>query len=195
MRGNIYDRLSERRKSEERLKQERLDVEVLCPAPQPQERFLANEISFVRPSDLKDKTFHVFAFADEGPSSLSVVIGRSRVANDTALEVLTQQLLADLNRSLSHLQWIDYPAPAKIAGVEARRLEYKWRQQGRLVHQIQFLFIAQDECGFDLLMQVTATSNDPKGMPLKERELFGSIVDSLQIRGVHDFSLAAITDE
>jgi len=186
MRGNIYDRLSEGREREERIERERPAAELSSSAPSPQNYFYTNEISFVRPEALKDKTFHVFSYVDEGPSPLSVVIGRSHVGADANLEILTQQLLDDVNKSLSHLHWIDYPAPAEVAGVEARRLEYTWRQQGKIVNQIQFLFIAEDEYGLRLLMQITATGNDPKGMSLEERALFDSIIESVQFRSARD---------
>jgi hypothetical protein len=77
----------------------------LAPAPPP-ERFLTNELSFVRPAGFKDKTFHVFTLTDIGPSPLSVVVGRSVVEGDADLETVAQQLLKELGKSLSHLQWI-----------------------------------------------------------------------------------------
>lgn len=195
MRSNIYDRLSERREREERLERERLGAQNLNSDPPPPKRFFTNEISFVRPDVLKDKTFHVFSFADNGPSSLSVVIGRSQVGADYDLEGLTQQLLGDIKKSLSHLQWIDYPTPAEVAGTDARRLEYKWRQQGKVVHQIQFLFVTEDEYGLHLLIQITATSNDPRGMPSEDRELFYSIVESVQLRNVQNGTFPVNVDE
>ncbi|MND32136.1 hypothetical protein D3C76_276510 [compost metagenome] len=186
MRRNIYDRLSERREREKRLERERLEAEILNEEAVPQKRFFTNEISFLRPQALKDKTFHVFSYTDSGPSPLSIVIGRSQVGTESDIEVLSQQLLDDISKSLPHLQWLDYPTPVEIAWVNARRLEYKWRQEGRPVHQIQFIFVAEDECGLHLLLQITATSNSLRGMPVEERCLFDSIVESVQLRNVND---------
>lgn len=78
MRRNIYDRLSERREREECLERERLEEEARNAEPPPPERFLTNELSFIRPENLKDKTFHVFTLTDIGPSPFSFVVGVRR---------------------------------------------------------------------------------------------------------------------
>ena len=182
MRRNIYDRLSERREREEPLERERLEEEVRNAEPPPPERFLTNELSFIRPENLKDKTFHVFTLTDIGPSPFSFVVGRSSVEPDADLETLAQQLLGELKKTLSHVQWIEPVAPVEVAGLEARRVEFRWRQQGQPVHQVQLIFLHQDEYMRPLLMQITGTSNSPKGMTAEERSAFDSLVESLQLR-------------
>lgn len=182
MRGNIYDRLSERREREERLERERLEKEALDARPAPPKFFLTNELSFVRPENLKDKTFHVFTLTDIGPSPFSLVVGRSPAEPDSDLETLAQQLLGELQKSLSHLHWIEPVTPAEIAGVEARRVEFRWRQQGKPVHQIQLIFLHEDEYNRPLLMQITGTSNSPTGMSMDERNAFQSLVASVDLR-------------
>ncbi|WP_054904731.1 DcrB-related protein [Pseudomonas sp. NBRC 111144] len=182
MRRNIYDRLSERREREEPLERERLEEEVRNAEPPQPERFLTNELSFIRPENLKDKTFHVFTLTDIGPSPFSFVVGRSSVEPDADLETLAQQLLGELKKTLSHVQWIEPVAPVEVAGLEARRVEFRWRQQGQPVHQVQLIFLHQDEYMRPLLMQITGTSNSPKGMTAEERSAFDSLVESLQLR-------------
>jgi len=183
MRTSIYDRISEQRlREEQRQEEERLAQEALDAPPPPPERFLTNELSFVRPVGFKDKTFHVFTLTDIGPSPLSVVVGRSVVEGDADLETVAQQLLKELGKSLSHLQWVEPLFPTHVAGVEARQVEFKWRQQGQPVHQLQMIFLHQDEQQQPLLMQITATSNDPKGMNSQERAAFYSIIDTLKLR-------------
>lgn len=182
MRGNIYDRLSERREREDRLEFERLEGEARNAEPPPPERFLTNELSFVRPENLKDKTFHVFTLTDIGPSPFSFVVGRSPVEFGADLETLAQQLLGELKKTLSHVQWIEPVSPVEVAGLEARRVEFRWRQQGQPVHQVQLIFVHQDEYKRPLLMQITGTSNSPKGMTADERSAFDTLVESLQLR-------------
>lgn len=180
MRTSIYDRISEKRiREEKRLEEERLKQAAMAPTP---ERFQTNELNFIRPTGFKDKTFHIFTLTDIGPSPLSVVIGRTVVAEGSDLEILAQELLADLKRALSHLEWIEHLAPAEAAGVQARRMEFKWRQQGQPVHQIQIVFLHLDELRQPLLMQVTGTSNNPKGMTPEEKSLFWALVASLELR-------------
>jgi hypothetical protein len=136
----------------------------------------------VRPATFKDKTFHVFTLTDSGPSPLSVVVGRSVVEPYAGLETVAQQLLKELGKSLSHLQWVESLFPVQIAGVDARQVEFKWRQQGQPVHQLQLIFLHQDEHAQPLLMQITGTSNGVKGMTPQERAAFFSIVETLELR-------------
>ncbi|MEN5028655.1 DcrB-related protein [Pseudomonas sp. Ps21-P2] len=180
----MYDRISEKRIAEEqRLEAERLEQErVANLIPKPHERFQTNELSFVRPESFKDKTFHVFTLTDLGPSPFSLVIGRSVVAADTDLETVAQQLLAELNKTLAHLEWVEPLFPTEVAGVDARQVEFRWRQQGQPVHQLQLIFLHRDEHEQPLLMQITGTSNHPGGMTPAEREAFVSIVETLELR-------------
>jgi hypothetical protein len=115
MRRNIYDRLSERRIREQ--EQARVEQEIADAVPPPPERFHTNELSFVRPPTLKDKTFHVFTLTDIGPSPFSLVVGRSQVESGTDLETMAQQLLGELKKSLSHVEWIEPVTPVKVASV------------------------------------------------------------------------------
>lgn len=187
MRTSIYDRISAKRILEEqRLEQERLMQETLDVPPPPPERFHTNELSFVRPTVLKDKTFHVFTKTDIGPSPFSLVVGRSAIEEGADLETLAQQLLGELKKSLSHLEWIEPATPIHVAGLDALRVEFRWREQGQPVHQLQLIFIHQDEHKHGLLMQITGTSNNPKGMALEEWQTFDSLIDSLELRHAPD---------
>ena len=187
MRTSIYDRISEKRiREEKRLEEERLRQEALPPPPK---RFQTNELSFVRPANFKDKTFHVFTLTDIGPSPLSVVIGRTPIEVDGDLETMAQQLLADLKKALSHLEWMEHLGPAEVAGVEARRVEFKWRQQGQPVHQLQLMFLHQDEHLQPLLIQITGNSNNPKGMTPDQRSVFYAFLNTLELRQIRGTDL------
>jgi hypothetical protein len=172
MRTSMYDRISERRIAlEQLLEAERLEQERLANLiPKPHQRFPTNELSFVRPESFKDKTFHVFTLTDLGPSPFSLVIGRSVIAADTDLETVAQQLLTELEKTLAHLDWIQPLFPTKAAGVDARQVEFRWRQQGQPVHQLQLIFLHRDEHEQPLLIQITATSNNPGGMMPAEQK-------------------------
>ncbi|KPB28308.1 MULTISPECIES: DcrB-related protein [Pseudomonas] len=181
-RTSFYDRLSENRiREEKRLEAERLAQEALDAVPVP-ERFQTNELSFIRPLGFKDKTFHVFTMTDIGPSPFSFVVGRSPVIPGADLETMAQQLLAELKKSLSHAEWIEPVTPVVVAGLDARRVEFRWRQQGQPVHQLQLIFLHHDEHQQPLLMQITGTSNNPQGMTAEERQHFDSIVETLELR-------------
>lgn len=182
MRGNMYDRIYQKRALAERLERERLEQEALAALVVPPPPYLTNELSFARPENLKDKTFNVFTLTDIGPSPFSFVVGRSPAEPNADLETLAQQLLGELKKTLSHVQWIEPLSPVIVAGLDARRVEFRWRQQGQPVHQVQLIFLHQDEHKRPLLMQLTGTSNNPKGMTAEERSAFDAIVESLELR-------------
>ena len=180
MRRNIYDRLSERRLREQ--EEARVEQAIADAVPPPPERFHTNELSFVRSPGFKDKTFHVFTLTDIGPSPFSLVVGRSQVEHNADLETVAQQLLGELKKSLTHLEWIEPVTPTEVAGVDARRVEFRWRQQGKPVHQLQLIFLHHDEHLQPLLIQITGTSNNPKGMTFEERAQFDALVQTLELR-------------
>jgi len=179
-RKSIYDRISEKREQEEQLERERLAKEAMKPPPP--ERYLTNELSFVRPQALRDKTFHVFTLTESAPSPFSLVLGRSLAGQDASLESLAQKLLGEMEKTLSHLQWVEPVTSIEVAGLDARRVAFSWRQQGQPVHQIQVMFLHKDEHGQRLLMQFTATSNHTAGMKEEERSAFAEIINSLELR-------------
>ncbi|AVB22340.1 MULTISPECIES: DcrB-related protein [Pseudomonas syringae group] len=191
-RGSLFDRISEARiREEKRLEEERLIQEALDAIPVP-ERFQTNELSFIRPEGFKDKTFHVFTLTDLGPSPYSVVIGRSVVDQDADLESMAQQLLMELGKTLSHLDWLEPLFPTQVAGIDARQVEFRWRQQGQPVHQLQLIFLHRDEQGQTLLMQITGTSNNVSAMTPEERAAFFSIVETLELRYAPPLDEAAV---
>ncbi|POD78023.1 cytoplasmic protein [Pseudomonas syringae group genomosp. 3] len=191
-RGSLFDRISEARiREEKRLEEERLIQEALDAIPVP-ERFQTNELSFIRPEGFKDKTFHVFTLTDLGPSPFSVVIGRSVVEPDADLESMAQQLLTELGKTLSHLDWLEPLFPTQVAGIDARQVEFRWRQQGQPVHQLQLIFLHRDEQGQTLLMQITGTSNNVSAMTPEERAAFFSIVETLELRYAPPLDEAAV---
>lgn len=191
MRRKIYDRLSERRIREQ--EQARVEQAIADAVPPPPERFHTNELSFVRPTNLKDKTFHVFTLTDIGPSPFSLAVGRSQIESGSDLETMAQQLLGELKKSLSHVEWIEPVTPVKVAGVDARCVEFRWRQQGQPVHQLQLIFLYQDEHQQPLLMQITGTN--PKGMTSEERRQFDALVETLELRSPPEFDKEEIVDE
>ena len=192
MRRNIYDRLSERRIREQEQEQARVEQAIANAVPPPPERFHTNELSFVRPTNLKDKTFHVFTLTDIGPSPFSLVVGRSQIESGSDLETMAQQLLGELKKSLSHVEPV---TPVKVAGVDARCVEFRWRQQGQPVHQLQLIFLHQDEHQQPLLMQITGTSNNPKGMTSEERRQFDALVETIELRSPPEIDKEEIVNE
>ncbi|GLU40002.1 DcrB-related protein [Pseudomonas sp. NBRC 100443] len=176
MTENIYDRLQRYRKSE--TESNEVTEELQAPAPP---RFHTNELSFVRPTGYLDKTFHVLTQSETGPSPFSIVIGRSTVQHEDELEIVAQRLLTEVENSLPNFSLIEPLAETTIAGTDARSVEYRWRQQGRPVHQLQVLFMHKDELDNLLLLQITGTSSNPLGMTEEEKDSFRAFLASIEL--------------
>lgn len=105
---------------------------------------------------------------------------------------MAQQLLTELGKTLSHLDWLEPLFPTQVAGIDARQVEFRWRQQGQPVHQLQLIFLHRDEQGQTLLMQITGTSNNVSAMTPEERAAFFSIVETLELRYAPPLDEAAV---
>jgi len=144
-------------------------------------RYQTNELSFLRPAGFLDQTFHVLSQTDTGPSPFSIVIGRSRISNGEALEILARRLLHEMQDRLSEFELLLFQE-GTVDGIAGRAIEYRWQQQGNPIQQIQILFLHQNEQDEPLLIQITGTSNNPQGMTDEERLRFRQFVSSVQLR-------------
>jgi hypothetical protein len=61
-------------------------------------------------------------------------------------------------------------------------MAFNWRQQGVPVHQVQVLLLHHDEHIQPVLVQITGTSNNPRGMSPEERASFDALVESVELR-------------
>jgi len=168
MSANLYDRLQQR------------PVQAQKTSPPPP-RYLTNELSFVRPEGFVDQTFHVLVQAETQDNPLNIVIGRGRINAKETLESMTQRLLREMEQRLDEFHLIQFQAEQAIDGVPACSVECCWRQQGKRLHQIQILFLHQDEQGEALSLQITATSNNPWGMSAEERQGFARFLSSVRL--------------
>ena len=65
----------------------------------------------------------------------------------------------------------------------------------RSFHQLQLIFLHQDEHQQPLLMQITGTSNNPKGMTSEERRQFDALVETIELRSPPETDKEEIVDE
>ncbi|EPN58129.1 hypothetical protein A244_10860 [Pseudomonas syringae pv. actinidiae ICMP 18807] len=101
-------------------------------------------------------------------------------------------MLMDLALMLSPQNRHLFKFTTQVAGIDARQVEFRWRQQGQPVHQLQLIFLHRDEQGQTLLMQITGTSNNVSAMTPEERAAFFSIVETLELRYAPSLDEAAV---
>lgn len=158
--GSIYDDLWRRRRS------------LMAPSPErdttieeslPPQRFHMNELSFVRPNGLKDKTLHMLTLNEDGPSSFNLVIARSALGEQDTLDSVSSRVVSEYEKAMTEPTVIEPLQECIIADTHARRMTYRWRQHDALLTQRHYLMVVNDEHGARRLLQFTATSNNLNG--------------------------------
>ena len=91
--GSIYDELWRRRRSHAQI--EEIDSKA---ASIPLERFHLNELSFIRPAELKDKTLHMLTLNEDGPSPFSFVIARSALSSEDSIDIVAARIISEYEK-------------------------------------------------------------------------------------------------
>lgn len=145
------------------------------------DRYCTNELSFVLPPGLKDKTHHVFTITDSGPSPFTLVISHSPIEAEDTLEEISKRLLLELGRSLQQFRAIQQPAAVEVAGQHGCRLEYSWMQQGVRMQQKQVCLLHEIP-GKRQLIQIAGTSSVQGDQGLDWALRFEQIVATVNLR-------------
>ena len=114
-----------------------------------------NELSFDRPPGLFDRTHHIFTVAEDGPSPFTVVISKTRVANEL-LEEMADRIVVELSRTLDDFA-LASRGPAVVGGRNGTVLQFEWKQAGETLRQKQVAMIHEAADG-RFLLQITATA-------------------------------------
>jgi hypothetical protein len=119
-------------------------------------QYHTQEFAFELPDGLKDKTHHIFALTDEGPSAFNLVISRNPIADDQTLDSYAERLLTEIKRALPQFRLLGQSAML-LAGEPALKLEYRWLNQGKVMHQVQHAFFHEQGGTPRQVIQITAT--------------------------------------
>lgn len=115
-----------------------------------------NELIFERPPGLVDRTAHVLAAGEGGPTPFTIVISKSSLDPFDTLATMVDRIEAELSRSLEAFR-LTARKDDVVAGQPAVLLQFQWVQNGVQLFQKQAAFIAPLAEG-PTLMQVAATA-------------------------------------
>lgn len=141
-------------------------------------RHHTNELSFDRPDWLLDRTHHLFALSEQGPSPFNIVLSRTPVGNET-LDEIADRIARELAATLD-----DFTAGAResttVAGRPALISQCEWTQTGQRLYQRQAALIQETPEG-RTLHQITATAS--RDAQQRHTAAFGTLLASLHFRG------------
>lgn len=141
--------------------------------------YYTNEFSFDLPDELEDKTHHLFAMGDEGPSPFNVVVTRNPIEEQETLQSYADRLVRELHKALPQFR-LAARQDLVVAGRAALELRYRWTNQGVTMHQTQVSFFFERAPRKRQVVQITATSTDQK--PEVWDAEFHRILASLRLR-------------
>lgn len=175
--GSIYDELWRRRRSHTQM-EEKDSKEASVSS----ERFHINELSFIRPAELKDKTLHMLTLNENGPSPFTFVISRSALSLEDSIDIVAARIISEYEKVMVAPTLLEPLQPCIIAGADARQMMYRWRQHGVLLTQRHYLMVANDEYEQRRLLQFTATSNSPSGFSYDDMQMMEALIGSVKLR-------------
>jgi len=143
--------------------------------------YRTNAATFELPTKLKDKTMHIFALTDDGPSEFSMVISHAELHPDEELEDFSERLVAELGRALPKFD-MKRRSEQMLDGAAAIELSYSWRNDGHFMHQRQVIAILPALPGASRrAMLIAATCMKPFNE--EWNATFDAILSSLKISG------------
>lgn len=142
-------------------------------------RYQFNEGHFQLPAGLRDRTVHMFAVDDEGPSEFTLVVTRASQVEEHSVDAFAQRLSKELRRGLSRFE-MKSDLPRVVGGSAARDLAYTFRSEDQVLHQRQVVLLTQGVEGERNALQVIATS--PKALTPEWAERFEALLDSMVLR-------------
>ena len=118
---------------------------------------------------------------EEGANPFTLVIARNRMQEDETLDTAATRLISEYEHAMHEPILLEPLIECEIDKRPARRMMYKWHQHDHVLYQRHYLFITDDEHDQPVLMQLTATSNNPTGRAEKAQIV-------LDLRQGHDLS-------
>lgn len=140
----------------------------------------ANHASFDLPAQLKDKTMHMFALSENGPSEFNVVISHADAQAGETLDDFSNRLVKELERALPKFQ-LRGLKQRTLDGEMAIELAYSWRSEGNFLHQRQAITLVQGaQPGSVQALLIAATCLKP--FTDEWNAAFDGILDSTKLR-------------
>jgi len=147
-----------------------------------------NDLIFDLPSELKDRTHHIFTLRDTGPSDLTLVLSRQPIGEQETFTTYEATLLPELERALPDFKLIK-KSHFHMADQLALLLEYRWSQQGQALHVLQAHLFHSAAAGERHVLQLIGTALGDFSQ--KWENAFYDFLRSVKLRKAAEAELAA----
>jgi hypothetical protein len=141
--------------------------------------YYTNELSLELPTGLKDKTHHIFALTDEGPSAFNIVIARNPVTQEETPESYGDRMVTELARALPDYRLMER-AQILVDHEPALRLRYRWLNQGVWMNQTQVSVFHTVSPELRQVIQITATTTNDRSAEWDR--VFDDVIASTRLR-------------
>lgn len=136
-----------------------------------------NEFLVALPEGLRDKTVHLFALTDEGPSEVSIVVARERPKAGETVELFVERLTSGLLSQLAAFRMLKRES-CTIDNQPAVRLEYNWNSpQGKMAQRQVILYVKST----NQMLMLTGTCRGDK-VTGKLQSMFDQFVSNFRLR-------------
>jgi len=140
----------------------------------------AHHATFSLPSQLRDRTMHMFVLKDDGPSDFSFVVSHADTQGEEDLAEFSDRLIKEMSRALPKFL-LRSMQERQLDGSPAIELTYSWRNNGIFMHQRQVVVLVQGNIpGSKQAMLMAGTC--PNGFSEEWLEAFDKILSSVKLR-------------
>ncbi|RJF99469.1 DcrB-related protein [Noviherbaspirillum saxi] len=139
-----------------------------------------NEATFTLPTELKDKTVHMFVTSEDGPNEFNVVISRANLEAEEHLEHFKDRLVAELERALPIFE-LTGSIDRTLSDIPAIEIIYRWNNDGIRMHQRQVI-TASTQGDTDAVQALMIAATCPKPFSDHWNQVFDDLLDSIRLR-------------
>ena len=143
-------------------------------------QYHANHATFELPTQLKDKTMHMFTLNDSGPSDFSLVISHAEVLDGETLSDFSKRMTQDMLNALPRFT-LSLSEERRLDDTPAWELGYSWPSGEHYMYQRQVITLVEDaQTGTVQAMLIAATCFAPFNAAWNAT--FDGILDSTRLR-------------
>lgn len=140
----------------------------------------AHHATFSLPTQLRDRTMHMFVLKDDGPSDFSLVVSYADTQGEEDLAEFGDRLVKEMSRALPKFM-LRGMRECLLDGSPAVELTYSWRNNGIFMHQRQAIVLVQGrEAGSRQAMLLAGTC--PNGFSDEWQAAFDNLLASVRLR-------------
>lgn len=138
------------------------------------------DATFELPEGLMDRTVHMFALSDTGPSAFNLVMHRADGIEEETIDAFADRLANELSRGLAKFDLKDR-LPCEVDGCPAIELSYSFRQEGQFLHQRQVVVFVTG-ANSDLPTALLVTGTCPGAFGPEWNEAFDTMLKTVKLR-------------